>query len=88
MKQRQIGALLQQIGESVEIYYEPRNKGAEWYVGLADSHRISQEEWNSRFDAGEDPFTIDKPPLHEHFPSLTQGLEWLIKAKEEKEVGR
>lgn len=33
-----IARLLQEIGESVEIYYEPRNEGMEWYVGFADGH--------------------------------------------------
>lgn len=47
-----------QIGESVEIFYEPRNKGEEWYVGLADPH--GQEL-----------------PLHGHFSSLLEGLDWL-----------
>ncbi|HEY1281136.1 MAG TPA: hypothetical protein VGF22_15775 [Acidimicrobiales bacterium] len=34
----EIAHLLQEIGESVEIFYEPRNEGMEWYVGLADPH--------------------------------------------------
>lgn len=33
-----IASLLMLIGESVEIFYEPRNEGAQWYVGLADPH--------------------------------------------------
>ena len=30
-----IRGYLKELGESVEIYWEPRNKGDEWYVGLA-----------------------------------------------------
>lgn len=30
-----IAELLQKIGEPIEVYYEPRNTGQEWYVGLA-----------------------------------------------------
>jgi hypothetical protein len=37
-QQHRIAELLQEIGESVEIYYEPRNEGDEWYVGFADPH--------------------------------------------------
>ena len=33
-----IARLLQEIGEGVTIFYEPRNEGMEWYVGQADSH--------------------------------------------------
>jgi hypothetical protein len=33
-----IARYLAEIGESVEIYWEPRNQGNEWYVGLADAH--------------------------------------------------
>lgn len=34
----ELASYLEQIGESVEIYYERRNEGDEWYVGLADPH--------------------------------------------------
>lgn len=33
-----IAGYLRDIGESVEIFYEPRNEGDEWYVGLASTH--------------------------------------------------
>ena len=33
-----IAAVLRGIGEPVTIHYEPRNTGAEWYVGFADDH--------------------------------------------------
>lgn len=35
---QRIADLLVEIGESVEVYYEPRNEGMEWYVGFADPH--------------------------------------------------
>lgn len=31
-------AIIANIGESVEIFYESKNVGEEWYVGLADPH--------------------------------------------------
>ena len=34
----EIAGLLREIGESVEVYYEPRNEGMEWYVGFASAH--------------------------------------------------
>jgi hypothetical protein len=38
LDEARIAAILQELGESVEIYYEPRNEGQEWYVGFADPH--------------------------------------------------
>ena len=32
----EIAMMIEEIGESLEIYYEPRNDGMEWHVGLAD----------------------------------------------------
>lgn len=35
--QGRIAALLQEIGESVEIFYEPQNEGQEWYIGFVNA---------------------------------------------------
>lgn len=60
----QVAEILHELGESVEIYHQPRNEGGEWYVGLADPR------------SGE-------LPLHEHFPTLIEGLQWLAQMKRE-----
>lgn len=36
--ERLIRGYLEDLQESVEIYYEPKNSGQEWYVGLANTH--------------------------------------------------
>ena len=35
-----IARLLVEIGESVEIFYEPRNEGMEWYIGFASNEGL------------------------------------------------
>jgi hypothetical protein len=32
--------LIKEIGEPVEIFFEPRNEGHEWYVGLATTEGV------------------------------------------------